>query len=129
MISLHDNRLYVIKKKEKKRIMTTIWFYLLCPFSLCTHVYPLIFNSVWGSSLYIIMVCELLDLLDRISIVMLLWILSYFWFCIQYWTIFNLLLCFLGLTAKVIDQTRTMADVYVAFNDFSSILKSKVRCF
>ncbi|KAK9942728.1 hypothetical protein M0R45_008378 [Rubus argutus] len=31
-----------------------------------------------------------------------------------------------GLTAKVIDQTRTMADVYVAFNDFSFILKSKV---
>ncbi|XP_062025155.1 squalene synthase 2 isoform X2 [Rosa rugosa] len=31
-----------------------------------------------------------------------------------------------GLTAKVIDRTRTMADVYAAFYDFSSILKSKV---
>ncbi|XP_050366901.1 squalene synthase 2 [Argentina anserina] len=31
-----------------------------------------------------------------------------------------------GLTAKVIDKTRTMADVYAAFYDFSSILKSKV---
>lgn len=31
-----------------------------------------------------------------------------------------------GLTAKVIDRTRTIADVYAAFYDFSSILKSKV---
>ncbi|CAN4112442.1 unnamed protein product [Withania somnifera] len=32
-----------------------------------------------------------------------------------------------GLTAKVIDQTRTMADVYGAFFDFSLMLKSKVN--
>ena len=38
-------------------------------------------------------------------------------------------LCFLGLTAKVIDQTKTIADVYGAFFDFSCILKSKVQCF
>nr|USU43500.1 squalene synthase [Polygonatum sibiricum] len=31
-----------------------------------------------------------------------------------------------GLTAKVIDQTRTMSDVYGAFYEFSSLLKSKV---
>ncbi|KAF5745423.1 squalene synthase 2 [Tripterygium wilfordii] len=31
-----------------------------------------------------------------------------------------------GLTAKVIDQTRTMSDVYGAFFDFSSMLTSKV---
>ncbi|GLT42848.1 hypothetical protein SLA2020_168280 [Shorea laevis] len=31
-----------------------------------------------------------------------------------------------GLTAKVIDRTNTMADVYGAFFDFSSLLKSKV---
>nr|XP_011458278.1 PREDICTED: squalene synthase-like isoform X2 [Fragaria vesca subsp. vesca] len=31
-----------------------------------------------------------------------------------------------GLTAKIIDKTRTMADVYAAFYDFSSIIKSKV---
>ncbi|KAL3749429.1 hypothetical protein ACJRO7_010527 [Eucalyptus globulus] len=31
-----------------------------------------------------------------------------------------------GLTAKVIDRTRTMADVYGAFYDFSCMLKSKV---
>ncbi|WCJ40907.1 Squalene synthase [Euphorbia peplus] len=31
-----------------------------------------------------------------------------------------------GLTAKVIDRTRTMADVYRAFFDFSSMIKSKV---
>ncbi|KAJ9189670.1 hypothetical protein P3X46_000935 [Hevea brasiliensis] len=31
-----------------------------------------------------------------------------------------------GLTAKVIDQTKTMADVYGAFFDFSCTLKSKV---
>ncbi|XP_062076882.1 squalene synthase 1-like [Humulus lupulus] len=31
-----------------------------------------------------------------------------------------------GLTAKVIDRTKTMADVYGAFYDFSCILKSKV---
>ncbi|XP_058113635.1 squalene synthase 1-like [Magnolia sinica] len=31
-----------------------------------------------------------------------------------------------GLTAKVIDQTRTMADVYGAFFDFSCTLKAKV---
>ncbi|KAF5786123.1 Squalene synthase [Helianthus annuus] len=31
-----------------------------------------------------------------------------------------------GLTAKVIDRTRTMGDVYQAFYDFSSMLKSKV---
>ncbi|KAM5548663.1 hypothetical protein ABKV19_000201 [Rosa sericea] len=31
-----------------------------------------------------------------------------------------------GLTAKVIDRTRTMGDVYAAFYDFSSIIKSKV---
>lgn len=35
-------------------------------------------------------------------------------------------LCFLGLTAKVIDRTNTMADVYGGFYDFSSMLKSKV---
>ncbi|KAM3204664.1 squalene synthase [Capsicum annuum] len=32
-----------------------------------------------------------------------------------------------GLTAKVIDRTRTKADVYGAFFDFSCILKSKVE--
>ncbi|XP_009594336.1 squalene synthase-like isoform X1 [Nicotiana tabacum] len=32
-----------------------------------------------------------------------------------------------GLTAKVIDRTRNMADVYGAFYDFSCILKSKVE--
>ncbi|KAJ0966265.1 hypothetical protein J5N97_027403 [Dioscorea zingiberensis] len=32
-----------------------------------------------------------------------------------------------GLTARVIDQTRTMADVYGAFYDFSSLLKAKVN--
>ncbi|XP_043709006.1 squalene synthase 1-like [Telopea speciosissima] len=32
----------------------------------------------------------------------------------------------LGLTAKVIDQTKTMSDVYGAFFDFSCMLKSKV---
>ncbi|CAL0326916.1 unnamed protein product [Lupinus luteus] len=31
-----------------------------------------------------------------------------------------------GLTAKVIDRTKTVADVYGAFFDFSSMLKSKV---
>nr|UNT45701.1 squalene synthase 2 [Atractylodes lancea] len=31
-----------------------------------------------------------------------------------------------GLTAKIIDRTKTMADVYGAFYDFSSLLKSKV---
>ncbi|XP_077239428.1 squalene synthase 2-like isoform X2 [Tasmannia lanceolata] len=31
-----------------------------------------------------------------------------------------------GLTAKVIDQTRTMSDVYGAFFDFSCMLKSKI---
>ncbi|KAL5974114.1 squalene synthetase-like protein [Asimina triloba] len=31
-----------------------------------------------------------------------------------------------GLTAKVIDQTRTMSDVYGAFYDFSCMLKAKV---
>lgn len=37
-------------------------------------------------------------------------------------------LCFLslGLTAKVIDRTKTMSDVYGAFYDFSRMLKSKV---
>ncbi|KAM7264211.1 hypothetical protein ACFE04_001894 [Oxalis oulophora] len=34
---------------------------------------------------------------------------------------------FLGLTAKVIDRTNTMADVYGAFYDFSCLLKSKVN--
>ena len=33
---------------------------------------------------------------------------------------------FLGLTAKIIDRTNTMSDVYGAFFDFSCILKSKV---
>ncbi|XP_039131449.1 LOW QUALITY PROTEIN: squalene synthase-like [Dioscorea cayenensis subsp. rotundata] len=32
-----------------------------------------------------------------------------------------------GLTARVIDQTKTMADVYGAFYDFSSMLKAKVN--
>ncbi|XP_042981307.1 squalene synthase isoform X2 [Carya illinoinensis] len=32
-----------------------------------------------------------------------------------------------GLTAKVIDRTKTMADVYGAFFDFSCMLKSKVN--
>ncbi|KAM7263998.1 hypothetical protein ACFE04_001681 [Oxalis oulophora] len=32
-----------------------------------------------------------------------------------------------GLTAKVIDRTNTMADVYGAFYDFSCLLKSKVN--
>ena len=31
-----------------------------------------------------------------------------------------------GLTAKVIDRTKTMADVYGAFHDFSCMLKTKV---
>ncbi|KAK2978278.1 hypothetical protein RJ640_017129, partial [Escallonia rubra] len=31
-----------------------------------------------------------------------------------------------GLTAKIIDRTKTMSDVYRAFFDFSSMLKSKV---
>jgi len=31
-----------------------------------------------------------------------------------------------GLTAKVIDRTKTMADVYGGFFDFSCMLKSKV---
>jgi farnesyl-diphosphate farnesyltransferase len=31
-----------------------------------------------------------------------------------------------GLTAKVIDRTKTMADVYGAFYDFSCMLKTKV---
>lgn len=34
---------------------------------------------------------------------------------------------FLGLTAKVIDRTKAMSDVYGAFFDFSCMLKSKVR--
>ena len=34
---------------------------------------------------------------------------------------------FLGLTAKVIDRTKSMSDVYGAFYDFSLMLKSKVR--
>lgn len=38
-----------------------------------------------------------------------------------------LLFFFLGLTAKVIDQTRAMPDVYGAFFDFSCMLKAKVR--
>ncbi|RZR89661.1 hypothetical protein BHM03_00017418, partial [Ensete ventricosum] len=33
---------------------------------------------------------------------------------------------FPGLTAKVIDQTYSMSDVYGAFYEFSSLLKSKV---
>lgn len=33
---------------------------------------------------------------------------------------------FLGLCAKIIDQTRTMADVYGAFYDFCCIMESKV---
>lgn len=32
-----------------------------------------------------------------------------------------------GLTARVIDQTKTMSDVYVAFLGFSSMLKSKIE--
>ncbi|XP_076908887.1 squalene synthase 2-like [Bidens hawaiensis] len=32
-----------------------------------------------------------------------------------------------GLTAKIIDRTKTMADVYGAFFEFSSILRSKVN--
>nr|AFN61199.1 squalene synthase [Chlorophytum borivilianum] len=32
-----------------------------------------------------------------------------------------------GLTAKVIDQTRTMSDVYGAFFEFSSLMKTKVN--
>nr|WNX96137.1 squalene synthase 2 [Ayapana triplinervis] len=32
-----------------------------------------------------------------------------------------------GLTAKIIDRTKTMADVYGAFNEFSSLLRSKVN--
>ncbi|KAK9051959.1 hypothetical protein SSX86_028587 [Deinandra increscens subsp. villosa] len=32
-----------------------------------------------------------------------------------------------GLTAKIIDRTKTMADVYGAFYDFSSLLRSKVN--
>ncbi|KAJ1440941.1 Isoprenoid synthase domain superfamily [Sesbania bispinosa] len=31
-----------------------------------------------------------------------------------------------GLTAKVIDRTKTMADVYGAFFDFAAMLESKV---
>lgn len=34
-----------------------------------------------------------------------------------------------GLTAKVIDRTKTMADVYGAFFDFSVMLKAKVEIF
>jgi len=34
---------------------------------------------------------------------------------------------FIGLTAKVIDRTKTMADVYGAFFDFACVLESKVR--
>lgn len=44
--------------------------------------------------------------------------------------ILNLLSCFSsfsGLTAKVIDRTKTMADVYGAFYDFSCMMKPKVR--
>lgn len=41
---------------------------------------------------------------------------------------FGGLFFFLGLTAKVIDKTKTMSDVYGAFFDFSCMLKSKVRC-
>lgn len=37
--------------------------------------------------------------------------------------------CFAGLTAKVIDRTKTMADVYGAFFDFSVMLKAKVEIF
>lgn len=33
---------------------------------------------------------------------------------------------FIGLTAKVIDRTKTMADVYGAFFDFASLLECKV---
>jgi hypothetical protein len=33
---------------------------------------------------------------------------------------------FIGLTAKVIDRTKTVADVYGAFFDFASMLESKV---
>lgn len=33
---------------------------------------------------------------------------------------------FLGLTAKVIDRTKSMSDVYGAFYDFSCMLNSKV---
>ena len=35
-------------------------------------------------------------------------------------------LFFLGLTAKIIDRTKTMSDVYGAFYDFSRMLKFKV---
>lgn len=35
----------------------------------------------------------------------------------------------LGLTAKIMDRTKTTADVYGAFYDFSRMLKSKVWCF
>ena len=38
----------------------------------------------------------------------------------------QLFVFFLGLTAKVIDRTKTMADVYGAFYDFSCMLKTKV---
>ena len=34
-----------------------------------------------------------------------------------------------GLTAKVIYRTKTMADVYGAFFDFSVMLKAKVEIF
>lgn len=41
--------------------------------------------------------------------------------------LFSLLCLWLaGLTAKVIDRTKTMSDVYGAFFDFSCMLKSKV---
>lgn len=36
---------------------------------------------------------------------------------------------FPGLTARVIDQTNTMADVYGVFFEFSSLLESKVVIF
>nr|AXU93511.1 squalene synthase 2 [Taraxacum kok-saghyz] len=32
-----------------------------------------------------------------------------------------------GLTAKIIDRTNTMADVYGAFNDFCSMIRSKIN--
>lgn len=35
---------------------------------------------------------------------------------------------FVGLTAKIIDRTKTMSDVYGAFYDFSRMLKFKVLC-
>jgi farnesyl-diphosphate farnesyltransferase len=46
---------------------------------------------------------------------------------IPYSMMFNLMLSlFLGLTAQVFHRTKTMADVYGAFFDFSCVLKSKV---